>query len=469
MYSLPFLPGGSDPDRWDVVVFKYPEEPETNYIKRLVGLPNEVLRVYFGDILTRPFDKADASFHFQRRPLEHQESMQILVYDDTHRPAGFSNLPEWQRWQPRSEGAWTEDEETPGTFVSSGKAGAAAELRYQHLVPDPKQWQEILDGTAPSTPPRPTLITDVYSYNSTVQAGRPFDVYDWYQPNWVGDLTLSFRLKALAPQSGQPAGTVTVELIEGGESNRCVLDLATGKATLYHGKQALGDPVATDVNDLAEHEIVFANVDDRLTLWVDGETPFGNGRPYGDAGVHAAPTEADLDPVGIAAEGAKVQVSGLVLKRDIYYTQQPGSSDYNSYPWNPPFRRYGAREMDDAIERVMEIFRRLGDPAQFPELGNLGSRDFPIRPGHYMMMGDNSPRSKDGRQWGQADQMNPDFPEYGWDPNPRESWEVPENLLIGKAFYVYWPHGKPFGPDVRVSQNFRIPFRPYVERMKWIR
>ena len=38
-YELPFLPGSAGPKRWDVVVFHYPEKPETNYIKRLVGLP----------------------------------------------------------------------------------------------------------------------------------------------------------------------------------------------------------------------------------------------------------------------------------------------------------------------------------------------------------------------------------------------------------------------------------------------
>ena len=37
-YDLPFLPGSRPPERWDVVVFRYPEEPEVSYIKRLVGL-----------------------------------------------------------------------------------------------------------------------------------------------------------------------------------------------------------------------------------------------------------------------------------------------------------------------------------------------------------------------------------------------------------------------------------------------
>src|SRR5262249_15034573 len=41
-----------DPKRWDVVVFRYPGEAETYYIKRLVGLPNETVRIRHGDIYT---------------------------------------------------------------------------------------------------------------------------------------------------------------------------------------------------------------------------------------------------------------------------------------------------------------------------------------------------------------------------------------------------------------------------------
>jgi signal peptidase I len=167
--------------------------------------------------------------------------------------------------------------------------------------------------------------------------------------------------------------------------------------------------------------------------------------------------------VGIVSQGASLTVSGLVLKRDIYYTQYPGRSDYTgllSWPLG---------SAADPADRAVAVFNVLADPAHFPELGNLKETVYKIRPGHYMMMGDNSPKSKDGRGWEQRDQMHPDRPDSGWDPNVRESWEVPESLLIGKAFYVYWPHGKPFGPDIRLHPDFRVPFRPYFERMKWIR
>ena len=43
------------PQRYNVVVFKYPKEPlknqvPTNYIKRLLGLPGELLAILFGRI-----------------------------------------------------------------------------------------------------------------------------------------------------------------------------------------------------------------------------------------------------------------------------------------------------------------------------------------------------------------------------------------------------------------------------------
>ena len=43
----------------------------------------------------------------------------------------------------------------------------------------------------------------------------------------------------------------------------------------------------------------------------------------------------------------------------------------------------------------------------------------------FLMLGDNSPRSNDSRLW-------------------QTTHSVPRHLLIGKAFFVYWPHGVPF-------------------------
>ncbi len=230
-------------------------------------------------------------------------------------------------------------------------------------------------------------------------------------------------------------------------------------------------------DDGREHDIAFANVDDRLTLWVDGHTPFGEGLTYDD-GVesHAAPTEDDLSPVRISAKGCDVSVSGLVLKRDIYYTQEPGSSDYEQARLSGDEREALNWPSDGVDDRIAKALDLLSDPRRFPLLGKLTSREFAIQPHRYMMMGDNSPQSSDARQWRRSDvdggrSKLRNIYVQGWaDAKDRAAHEVPESLLIGKAFFVYWPHGVPFWPSIPVySRNFRVPFRPYFERMKWIR
>ncbi|HEX8199140.1 MAG TPA: S26 family signal peptidase [Isosphaeraceae bacterium] len=455
-YDLPGLPGAGGPDRWDVVVFKYPEEPEVNYIKRLVGLPDEDLRIFYGDLMTRPHG-AGGAFQILHKPLKHQQAMQMLVYDDAYRPLLLAGLPAWQRWAAKVPGTWTE--EGIGQYVTAPAGSDWAELRYHHLVPDPKQWEAVLAGTKPAQAPRPTLITDFYSYNTNLTPQGYRGGTDLPEPHWVGDLTVSFRLQVTTP-----GGRVRVELVEGGVRNLCEIDLTTGAASLARDGRPLGDPQPSGVRGTGTFDISFANVDNRLTLWVDGRTPFGAGLTYDDdPKAHPVPTVADLDPVGVAVQGAAARVSGLVLKRDIYYTLKPGEPDYGGiWPLLP-------NQATDPAGRVAEVFDLLADPDRFHALAELEPWDFSIGPGRYLMMGDNSPRSKDSRGWRQSDQIRPDRPGEGWDPRPRQYWEVPGPLLIGKAFFIYWPHGKPFGPDIPITHNFRFPFRPYLERMKWIR
>jgi signal peptidase I len=445
-YEMPFLPGARPPERWDVVVFRYPEEPEVNYIKRLVGLPGEVLRIHFGDILTRTAEP-DA-FAICRKPTPHQRAMQMNVNDDRHRPTALAQHPEWSRWN--AEGGFTET--TPGTFQAVD--AASPELRYRHLLPDPDQWSDLAAGRTPAKPPKASLITDFYSYNTGLLAGSPGG-WDgsWRQPHWVGDLTVSLDLKV-----DEPRGTVELELVEGGVRNLCTIDLSAGTASLSHAGKILGEPAQAGLKPGQPSRVEFANVDNRLTLWVDGALPFGEGRTYDDeAKVRPAPTADDLSPVRIRAKGgARVAASGLAVTRDIYYTQVPGEVDYAGL-WD-------GREPRSASE----LIDTLSDPARFAWLGTLEPRDYKIGADRFMMMGDNSPRSKDGRGWGTRDRLDDDQPD-GWDPSNRESWEVPRSLLIGKAFFIYWPHGKPFGPEIRVGNDWRIPFRPYFERMTLIR
>jgi signal peptidase I len=453
--ALPLLPqaGRVGPARWEVAVFRLPEDPQVRYIKRLVGMPDEIIRIQQGDIWRRPSHGSEP-FQRLRRPISHQMAMQVLVYDDSHRAASLRANPEWRRWVPEPEG-WTEPD--PGTYAGHASGQGWSELRYRHVVPDPEQWEDIRAGRPLSVPPRPMLVTDFSSYNTDLSpqgwldrrsAARP-----WFQPHWVGDLTLSCRVDVR-----QTAGRLRLDLIKAGESNRCELDLSTGQATLTHGQRRAGPPVHTTINTKGVHLVTFANVDDRLTLIVDGILPFGDGRPCEpeSSWIHAIPTAADLEPARIAVQGADLEVTRLVLKRDIYYTLQPGESDQLSLE---DFSQVGPRG----------FFDMLADPARYAGLGPPPRRDYPLGPGRYLMLGDNSPWSRDGRAWGRRDQIDQDDPPSGWDDSGRESWEVPESLIIGKAFCVYWPHLKPAWPEFRLGPDQRFPVRPNIERIRWIR
>lgn len=458
-YKLSFLPMADRPSRWDVVVFHYPEAPEQNYIKRLVGLPGEELMIHGGNLFARPLE-SEEPFQILRKPLRHLRAMQLPVYDDRYRPIALESLPEWQRWAPLESETWTEPTEEPGTFVSDNSSGSRVSwLRYRHLIPDQDQWRAILRGQTPERPPTPSLIEDFSSYNSNQvrrEVGAPV-----IETHWVSDLSIEFDLEVESLR-----GQLIIELIEAGVSNRCTIDLAEGQATLTRDDTVIGEPEPCGIDATGHYRLTFANIDDRLTLWVNGRTPFGEGVAYDvDRSEPLVPTTADLAPVGIGVESADVRVSGLVLHRDIYYTLEPNSSDLEGFG------------MLRGQNEFRWLQRAMSDPAQFPELARLDApRTFAIRPGRYMMMGDNSPRSKDSRAWSrlEAEGVYYDDAAQRWDIGPwstldRAPHEVPEELIVGKAFFVYWPHGRPFGPDIRVSRDFRIPFRPYFERMQWIR
>ena len=65
----------------------------------------------------------------------------------------------------------------------------------------------------------------------------------------------------------------------------------------------------------------------------------------------------------------------------------------------------------------------------------------------FFVLGDNSPRSKDGRFWG-----------------TNNHW-VPRKLLIGEALCIYWPHSWNRIPYV----NIPFPFFPNFGRMGLVR
>ena len=100
------------PERWDVIVFKYPGNAKINYIKRLVGRPGESILVLDGDVYVGNGDDL-SSFVVQTKPRKVQDALWRVVYDNDFYPRGAdrseSDSPEWEQpWkQPAGQTGWT--------------------------------------------------------------------------------------------------------------------------------------------------------------------------------------------------------------------------------------------------------------------------------------------------------------------------------------------------------------------------
>jgi signal peptidase I len=152
----------------------------------------------------------------------------------------------------------------------------------------------------------------------------------------------------------------------------------------------------------------FANVDARLTVWVDRSLPFGDGKEYDPPEVRAkgekiddedlqkrrGPQPNDLKPVSIGSKGAAVKINHVRVWRDTYYVTSTN-----------PGRDY---ELPEGA---------WSNPAAWEPIRSARSTTLYVQPGHYLCLGDNSQQSSDSRDWGL----------------------VPERLMLGRALVVYFP------------------------------
>jgi signal peptidase I len=432
------------PDRLDVVVFKFPGNADfpasgphknhvpLNYIKRLIGLPGETIAIYGGKIyilspataaaqglqypdcyrlrypddqnkdgdrplnaeenkqralelwqkrfMTFPDERKvrelfeNGHFVILRRPPEVLLAMRRIVFDNNHLPNDADGKA-LKRWSEEGKG-WKVDG-SAFTF----EAGGEGTLTYRH----------ILRGSEG----KPQLITDAMGYNTDKTGQMPFGSDSRLGQNWVGDLMLECDLVV-----NKSEGEVALELNKGEDHFQAVFDLTDGFCTLKRGDKVLAKK-ETSVKGPGTYSLRFCDFDDKLTLWINGSP-----RTFGRDGVtydglpkeNRGPRKKDLDePAQIRVKGAGVTVRGLRLWRDTYYTHNDRNGiNYDSFP-PEEWARQAAEEKPETIY---------------------------VQPGHFLCLGDNSPKSSDGRSWGL----------------------VPDRLLLGRAVLVYYPFYCPVWP-----------------------
>lgn len=419
-----------DPRRWEVIVFNNPSDPIQAYVKRVVGVPGDLIEIIDGDVW--------ANGELQSKPLAAQQGARILVDDHAFQPSAES---EWKpRWIPAHEGsAWRaegpsfmfDDRVANGEGVHSGSAesgddepGTMDALAFRHWIrrggrhvttvplshwpvgigPPPglgeslqfngqslsctgvlsdedadgwrarstsPEFRDAIDALALASHEAP--ITDEYGYN------RPTDGESFV----VRDLMVEFDLQAVAR-----GGRFETAVDDGRQIYRASLDFDELQGELRSDES----PDVLEAT-LLEKSIVdrplhleMSLMDRQALVAVDGRLIFPVVTSSGAGRGAAAPHR----PIQLAARGGAFRVSNLRVYRDVYYT--------------PKSEKRGPRR---------------------------------LAPDEFFVLGDNSPVSIDSRSWD--------------DP------AVHRADLVGKPFIVHLPSQQGTVTLLGKTRHVRIP------------
>jgi len=441
----PFDIGGKwlAPARWDVTVFKDPADGVTNFIKRMVGLPNEVLMIVDGDVYTVPVEELSEETVATLDEIRHEKyelraglqsrSRLTRVPDSVldelaekmsiTRKTPQAQEPLWLRVYDHDFPPQKRDSDQPNWLANRNSASGWTAIGRRMRFEDKGLPNDYVELTGKD-------IRASNAYNVHQRGNRPPPVAD-----------LRVRFVLTPKESG---GALHVRLEKLGRSFWATIHM-DGRITLSDSDDV---PMAstslmasTRVAPFAPGksvEIRFENLDYRLALRVGGKVVLSSSDDP-DSQAHYGPdlkalrgrsSQVSLPPQ-LYGEGGAFELVHLAVDRDIYYYHNP-SFRALSLNWAP---RSGWASPESPIL---------------------------LRDHEYFMLGDNTAASKDSRLWdipgkhlaarGEAFQLG----------------TVPEDQLIGKAFFVYWPSGYRLS-WLPIPVINRMGIIPDVGRMRWIR
>jgi signal peptidase I len=352
-----FLYDFRSPQRWEVVVFHYPGDPSQAYVKRVVGLPGESIQILGGNIFING--------RIARKTLREQCAMRVLVYDDDYRPRDSDRYPRWHfrrerasRRSPILASGWHAE---PRRFVHEANPDESNDLidwlEYHHWEPD--RWKY-------------GAVHDYFSYNGGDLRGEHPVLDLMFEANLTPGSDAQ-QIVVRMGSSGSDRFLITLPVAGQGEPQ--VQRNASPPLELMHLDRALLAALTPGRTVHLEASVV----DRRLLVALDGRLlfdPIDFDDPSAGFG-----REPDEYPLAVGIRGGGLEVSGLRIFRDVYYTETLANT-----PRHP-------RAVDEPL--------KLG-------------------PNQFFVLGDNSPVSNDSRFW---------------DSSP----VVPGELLLGKPFLVHLP------------------------------
>lgn len=108
----------SDPERGDIIIFKYPDNESVNYIKRVIGLPGETITISDGKVYINHSETPLKEEYLKEDWLVMNDNMEFIVPEDCYFMMGDNrnNSKDSRYWK--------------NTFVSKDKILAKAIFRY---------------------------------------------------------------------------------------------------------------------------------------------------------------------------------------------------------------------------------------------------------------------------------------------------------------------------------------------------
>lgn len=260
------------PRRFEIWVFLYPLDKSSRYIKRVVGMPGEELKIEFGDIKVRKSAKEE--FRPARKPREIQESMWLRVWDaDNDDFAG-------QFW------------DMSGCEITKNKITASAKASFRNKKPVLDRYEDGYPGTI-----------------------KPFLSSSSHEPcnARVRDMRLRFDASPAAEHR-----QIVMKLGWGGDVVRAEIagPAGDGRTRLFFNDRELASKdIRLQFNQ--SNTIEFSRADEAAEIVINGEV-------VARGEFESAPVPSDNNTVSFESDGGSLALEDLSLDRDVYYTNMNG-------------------------------------------------------------------------------------------------------------------------------------------------
>ncbi len=329
------------PKRWEVVVFRNPEEPEQAFVKRVVGLPGESIEIRDGDVYV--------DGEIARKDDRSQRATRLLVHDSRFQPSDPSWFP---RWVPRNEGGRKERRWERDGNGFQYRDGSGTLFLAEPVTEQPIDWLDY-KHVDPERGRYDATIRDFIPYNGVGdRLGSGEAVHDL---ELVVELELGEGTRGIAVRFG--AGRDELRLViplNGIESPH-----AEFGGEVYRTEPVAGAIASGWAQRAGRRSLDASFIDRRLVVHLDHQ-PLFQPLDLPAPRTNDFPRSLRESPTALGLIGGAAQVHRLRVYRDIYYTD--GLHDY-------PGRAFG-----------------VGEPYQ-------------LGPDEYFVLGDNSPISNDSRFW----------------------------------------------------------------------